>query len=147
MTNKKKATVKKKAWIPKKDFKEHKKIILDGLINGQSLRAICRDDGIPKRATIFRLCKDDAEFCNQYALAYEFQADYYAEMIIDKTQSLLDRSIAGEAQPHEVAATSIYVDTRKWIAVRQAPKKYGKQAAISTENGEIKIIDALVPTR
>ncbi len=122
------ADKKNKGGRPKTDYTEQKKIILEEMAKGQSLRSICKAEGMPDRITIFRLCNDDDEFCNQYMRARKFQADCYSDLILEKAETLLDRAKAGETKPHEVSATSIFIDTHKWTAARMAPRKYGKHA-------------------
>ncbi len=138
---------KNKVGRPKKDFSKpnkdvllQQKEILLGLMAGRSLRSICKDKGMPHRDTVNVWCHEDKNFSVQYANARLIQADYYADMILDQTQILLNRAREGKTKAHEVSATSIYVDTRKWITARQAPKRYGKLAELINEDGEIEKI-------
>src|SRR4051812_41070966 len=54
------------------------------LMLGQSLKRICKQDGMPSIDTVIRwLHADTAGFCDQYARAREVQAELYGEETID----------------------------------------------------------------
>lgn len=97
------------------------------LANGESLRAICnseRDDFMPAMGTVFRWLADpvNASFREQYAMAREVQAETMADEIV----SIADGS--GMALDERVALATrdrLRVDSRKWVASKLLPKKYG----------------------
>ena len=96
------------------------------LANGESLRQICRDKGMPKRDTVIAWLFKNGGFSGQYALARVAQADFYADEILDiadgpEGDSLLD-----------VNRSRLRVDTRKWLMARMAPKKYGDSLELDT---------------
>lgn len=101
---------------------------------GESLREICRDEGMPDKATVMRWLATHQAFRDQYASAREAQADYYAEEIVeisdDATNDWMLRN-RGDGETEEVenkevlARSRLRVDTRKWLMARMAPKKYG----------------------
>lgn len=116
--------------------------ICSRIADGQSLRTICADEGMPDKATVMRwLEKEDAQpFRDQYARARDAQADHYAEEIIDiadEEVTMVKRSKhnGGEDDdgleqevvfdPTAVARNRLRVDARKWYASKLAPKKYG----------------------
>lgn len=90
-------------------------IICERIADGESLRAICQDDDMPSRASVFRWLADNESFRNQYARAREDQAETMADELI---------SIADEATD-DVQRSRLRVDTRKWVASKLKPKKYG----------------------
>lgn len=96
------------------------------LSNGESLNAICKDDSMPARATVFKWlhCGKYPQFVDQYRRAREDQAEAMAD---DLTW------IADNADDPRKA--KVQVDTRMWIASKLLPKKYGdtKQVSISGE--------------
>src|SRR5436853_6196862 len=53
------------------------------LADGQSLRAICRDEAMPDARTVFRWLEANESFRQQYARAREAQADALADEIVD----------------------------------------------------------------
>jgi hypothetical protein len=57
--------------------------ICDRLADGESLRAICVDAGMPDKATVFRWIGRRKAFRNQYALAREAQTDDICDQILE----------------------------------------------------------------
>lgn len=110
-------------------------VICDRIAEGESLRKICLDDGIPDKATVFRWLAAHEAFRDQYAHAREAQADKMAEEILDiADDGRNDTYTDGEGEvrtDHDVIARSrLRVDARKWLASKMAPKKYGDKVAI-----------------
>ncbi|HEX6431803.1 MAG TPA: hypothetical protein VF008_29130 [Niastella sp.] len=100
----------------------------------KSLRTICKMDGMPSVRTVLRWLREDKEgFCAQYARAKEEQADYITEEMIeiadDGSNDLMtiEKGDASyEVENKEVTNRSkLRVETRKWIASKLKPKKYG----------------------
>lgn len=87
--------------------------ILKRLAEGESLRAICRDEGLAE-STIRLRFRDDPELATQYAHAREAQADHYAEKIVDESHTATDAQIG-----------RLRMDALKWAASKLAPKRYG----------------------
>lgn len=105
--------------------------ICERLAKGESLRSICRDDGMPARSTITEwIIKDKEGFSSQYARARDIGLDEMADELFDiADDSTLDTVIddnGNERTNSEVVARSrLRVDTRKWYLSKLAPKKYG----------------------
>ena len=57
-------------------------LICTRLVDGESLREICCDDGMPSRSTIFRWLAAHDEFQNKNMHAREMQADAWADEIV-----------------------------------------------------------------
>ncbi|QEL14773.1 hypothetical protein PX52LOC_01667 [Limnoglobus roseus] len=101
----------------------------------ESLRSICRDDGMPRLGTVMRWLAKYPEFREQYRAAREAQAEVHHEEILeisdnctDDVQTLLgndDETTLGRINHSAVARAKLQVDTRKWIMSRMVPKKYG----------------------
>jgi hypothetical protein len=112
--------------------------ICSRLADGQSLREICRDDGIPPQATVFRWLDDNQIFREQYARARAAQADRFAEEILeiadDGQNDWMDRQVGEETirvPDHEhINRSKLRVDARKWLMSKMAPKKYGDKLDI-----------------
>lgn len=81
---------------------------------GESLAAVCRDEGMPEERTIFRWLSQDAAFCQDYTRARELRADVHAEAIID----------IADTEP-DPAKARVRVDARKWYASKMNSKRYG----------------------
>jgi hypothetical protein len=105
-------------------------VILERLAEGESLRAICRDENMPSQSMVFRWLADNQSFREQYARARESQADYWADEIIEISDDGANDTYKDD-DGHErtnqdvIARSRLRVDTRKWLMARMAPKKYG----------------------
>lgn len=115
--------------------------ICERIAKGESLRTITgagRDDFMPAETTVRRWLAGDedwnAEFRRQYAHARDCQADHYAEEII----GIADATPADAAA---VARDRLRIDSRKWIASKLAPKKYGDKTILAgDEENPVKMI-------
>lgn len=104
--------------------------ICEQLVEGRSLRDICREESMPNIATVFRWLHKFPEFGDQYARAREEQAETLADEIIsiadDKTRDMKVLEDGREVPDAEVVARSrLRVEARKWVASKLKPKKYG----------------------
>jgi hypothetical protein len=110
-------------------------IICIRLAEGESLNKICKDEGMPDKATVFRWLGAEASFCDKYARARELQAETQFDELIDIVDQPPELSYVTDKNGElvEVKFDSSYVawmklrvDTRKWTAARMAPKKYAE---------------------
>jgi hypothetical protein len=76
-------TVQRKRGRPSDYCAEIAMTICDRLAEGESLRAICADAGMPDKATVLRWIGRHKEFRDQYAWAREAQADDILEEILE----------------------------------------------------------------
>jgi hypothetical protein len=106
------------------------------LAEGESLNKICKDEGMPDKATVFRWLGAEASFCDKYARARELQAETQFDELIDivdqppELNHVVDKNgelVEVKFDSSYVAWMKLRVDTRKWTAARMAPKKYGEQ--------------------
>ena len=127
---------------------------------GESLRSICRDDAMPSLSTVFRWLAGDKEFQEQYARAMDARATLLAEEILEiaddgRNDTYRDED-GHEAVSHDVIARSrLRVDSRKWLAARMSPKKYGDKVsqeisgpdggAVKSEITRIELVAVPVP--
>lgn len=107
--------------------------ICERLSNGESLRAICRANGMPPESTVRGWVLDDVEgFSAQYARARDIGLDALAE----ETLAIADTPVEGvrreetddgykEVREDMLGHRKLQVDTRKWLLSKLAPKKYG----------------------
>jgi hypothetical protein len=94
------------------------------IADGKSLRSIARMEGIPSLTTIFEWLGSKPEFAEQYARAKDAQADAMSEDILeiaDELPSMTEKGIDSA----DVANRRLRIDTRKWLASKLKPKKYG----------------------
>lgn len=110
-------------------------IICERIANGESLRGICEEEGMPDKATVFRWLNKHESFRDQYARAREAQADAVFDDILtiadDGRNDWMERKNAdgenigwmenGEA----LRRSQLRIDARKWMAGKLKPKKYG----------------------
>ena len=110
--------------------------IIDRLRDGESLRAICRDEGMPVESIVRRWAEDDPQgYGAQYAKArdagLEHMADELLEIADDGTNDWMEKrnsegDVAAVVADHEhINRSRLRVDTRKWLLSKMAPKRYG----------------------
>lgn len=95
--------------------------ICERLIEGESLRSICRDDHMPSAATVCRWQVERSEFAEQYARARAAQADTLADELLD----------IADDDAEDVNRSRLRVDARKWIASKLKPKSYGDKMDVN----------------
>lgn len=138
MTRKSKATGEPAKMGRPSDYSEEiADLICDAIADGKSLIDICASDSMPSARTVYRWLADEsrAEFCHRYARAREAQADKLAAEILQISDyGINDTQIDDEGRvivDHDVIARSrLRVDSRKWLASKLAPKKYGDKLAL-----------------
>lgn len=106
--------------------------ICERLCDGESLRSICRDEEMPHIATILRMIDRHDHFREQYTRAMAVRAETMAEEILDiadnGTNDTYTDEEGNEKTNHDVIARSrLRVDSRKWLASKLLPKKYGEK--------------------
>src|SRR5262245_36273727 len=98
-----------------------------------SLRRICEAAGMPSPSTVYLWLGRVPEFSEQYARARERQADVLAGQILEISDDGSRDTIQtedGEVVNHEhIQRSRLRVDSRKWLASKLAPKKYGEKVA------------------
>lgn len=107
--------------------------LCERLASGLSLRAICRNKAMPNKATVFRWLAQNSEFSDQYARAREAQADLYVDEMVEiadkpKIGQKTKRTSDGKVETTTFDMTEhrrLQIETRKWVAARMRPKKYG----------------------
>jgi hypothetical protein len=92
---------------------------------------------MPNRATVFRWLSKFPEFSDQYARAREAQAEALADEILqisDEGQNdwmekynQKGEAVGWQVNGEAVLRSKLRVDTRKWIASKLRPKKYGEK--------------------
>lgn len=114
-------------------------LICKRIAEGESLRAICRDEGMPTAATVCNWLLDPEgkpEFFEQYARAREIQADLKFEEIQeiaddgsnDWMEQNSEEGSAWRFNGEHVQRSRLRVDTLKWRLARMNMKKYGDKS-------------------
>lgn len=104
--------------------------ICEEIVNGKSLRAICRQDNMPALSTVFLWLSKEKSFSDQYARAKEEQAELLADEIVQIADDGLNDTYVDEngnrrTDQDVIARSRLRVDARKWVASKLKPKKYG----------------------
>lgn len=117
------------------------KRLLDGIADGKTLRALCREDGMPNWRTVYDWIEADAELAAQVACARELGFDAIAEDVFDIADGT--RAISEHVQ-----LSKMRIDTRLKLLACWSPKKYGNKQDVSIGNkeGETLKVDSGVDT-
>lgn len=118
--------------------------ICEQLATGDSMRTVCKPDDMPAMSTVFRWLREHKEFQEQYARAKEEAAD----ALVEEIQDIADDGSNDWMEHHDkdgntgwklngehVQRSRLRVDTRKWVASKLKPKKYGDRVDV-TSGGE-----------
>jgi len=117
--------------------------ICERIADGESLRHICQDEHMPDKAQVFRWLSHNAEFRDQYAHARECQAEVFADDLINIADDARNDTQVDDAgnvivSQDVIARAKLRIDTRKWVASKLKPKKYGDKISneITGADGE-----------
>lgn len=130
--------------------------ICERIVNGESVRAICRDEGTPSMVTVFKWLRDFPSFAKQYALAKEMQAEALADEIIEIADDGTNDWMMVNRGDNEAWVTNgealqrsrLRVDARKWAASKLLPKKYGDRLVHAGDKEEpMQHVVAVNPTQ
>lgn len=109
--------------------------VLSLLAGGQSLRAVCRHATMPSRTTVLKWLAEDAEFAGQYARACEARTESLVE-------EMLEIADDDKLDPQD---KRVRVDTRKWLASKLLPKKYGDKVELGGRVTLEQLVGASLP--
>jgi hypothetical protein len=91
---------------------------------GESLRAICRNPGMPTEGAVRAWTRDNRDgFGARYRLARELQLEFWADQIV----AIADE---GDRDPRD---RQVRIDTRKWLMSKLAPRRYGDRLLVAGE--------------
>lgn len=113
------------------------------------LRTICAADDMPGIVTVMKWLREKPDFSIRYARAKDEQADLLAEDALDvsntpeighKTEisQFGQKVISGDMIEHR----RLKVETRKWLAAKLKPKKYGNRLNVAGVPGSPLGVDA-----
>jgi len=105
------------------------------LSNGEPLRQICMEDGMPAQSTVYLWLTRHPDFSEMYVRAREDQADTLA----DEIQAIADEMpMETSDKDGNTRFDSAYVnwmrlrvDARKWVAAKLKPRKYGDKVQVA----------------
>lgn len=114
--------------------------ICERLAMGESLRSVCRDDGMPPEATVRGWVIDDVQgFAAQYTRSRDFGLDAMADEVLDVADDGRNDWIERETakggtyvalNDEAVSRSKLRVDARKWYLSKLAPKRYGETSKV-----------------
>ena len=107
---------------------------------GRTLRAVCRDEGMPPESTVREWALDDREgFAARYArardLMFEALADEIFDIADDGRNDWIEREGGAVVNGEAINRSRLRVDTRKWVLSKLKPERYGDKVAV-TGGGE-----------
>jgi hypothetical protein len=119
--------------------------VLARLADGESLSAICRDQKMPSRPTVYGWLRQEdgaaSGFQDRYARARDEQASRFFDQVTDIADA------AEHAETHEeISAAKLRIDSRKWVLARMAPTKYGDRMAVDVGGGDKPVTIVAAPT-
>lgn len=107
----------RKARVPYSEELAEK--IFERLRNGETVRAICRRPGMPRRPALIRQwAMQDAEFGDKYQRARELGCHAMADEILDFADNK-------DVDAGAVARDRLKIDTRRWLLARILPNIFG----------------------
>ena len=103
--------------------------ILGRISNGESLRSITMEEGMPNPDTVYVWLLKRPDFAENYTRAREEQADTLADEILaiadEAPSEVVDDRGVSRTDSGWVSWQRNRVDARKWVASKLKPKKYG----------------------
>jgi transposase-like protein len=89
----------------------------------EGVAAICRDEGMPSRTTIYKWLREHTEFAHNYARARNDQGHTVADEMREVRRKVEDGTL-------DPAAARVIMDSLKWEAGKRNPKSYGEKVAL-----------------
>ena len=114
-------------------------VICERIANGESLKAICEDENMPARSTVFKWLAENKTFSDMYVRAREEQADAIFDEILeiadDGRNDWMERRGEEDAgwvtNGENIQRAKLRIDARKWMAGKLRPRKYGEKLELS----------------
>ena len=105
--------------------------LLTGIADGQTLRALCREEGMPNWRTVYDWIEADAELAARFERAREIGFDAIAEDILNNVDNVV-------AIGEHIQRSKLQVETRLKLLAKWHPKKYGDKQTheIGNKDGE-----------
>lgn len=92
------------------------------LIEGETMLAICQDEKMPARATVYGWMEADDAFRARCTRAREEQAEYMDDLIL---------TIANACTPETAFADKVKISAYQWRASKLKPRRYGDKLELS----------------
>lgn len=117
--------------------------ICERIATGETLRDICRSDGMPSYRSVYRWRESDAQFSARFTLAREIGGDVIAEQtleIADETSHDTIETEHGEKPNSEwINRSKLRVETRLKLLAVWFPRKYGQRIDVTSGNESLNL--------
>lgn len=118
------------------------KEICDRLETGETLRSVCRSEGMPSKQAVLRWRDQVPDFGDQYARARELGYKSMAEEILDIADDGQNDWMERETRAGNITVVNeecvkrsqLRVDTRKWLLSKCLPKIYGDKLSVDAKH-------------
>lgn len=110
--------------------------ICERLADGEPLRAICRDEGMPAWRTVYDWLTENTDFAARFARARELGHDAIAEdtiAMIDEPPGRTETEHGDKVDPGHVQWQKNRVEQRLKLLAKWSPKKYGDKLEIDAK--------------
>jgi len=109
--------------------------ICSQLANGDSMRTVCKPDEMPCKATLFMWMRTNQAFLDQYTRAKQESADALTDEMLDIADDSTNDYIKTDegdkkVDQEHIQRSRLRIETRKWLASKLKPKKYGDRQQI-----------------
>jgi len=107
------------------------------IVSGKSLVYICKREGTPHLGTAYRWLDEHPDFRERYERARLDQADTLADEITmladEEPRKIIDQNGVERIDSGWVQWHRLRIDSRKFIAAKLKPKKYGDRVDVNQE--------------
>lgn len=127
-------------------------IILERIADGESLKAICEDEGMPSKSTVFKWLAEIAGFSDMYVRAREIQADALFDDILTiaddgrndwmERKDAEDENMGWRENGEALQRSRLRIDARKWMAAKLRPRKYGEKLELE-HGGSMTVVNKI----
>ena len=98
------------------------------IADGKSIRAVCKIEGMPSKATVFRWLREHPEFQALYEIATDERADTLIDEIVDIADSC-------RVDADSIRKAKLRIHARVEQAQRMKPRKYGNKMQLTGDGG------------
>ena len=119
--------------------------LLGGIADGKTLRALCREDGMPNWRTVYDWIEADADLAARFERAREIGFDAIAEDVFDIADDGTNDWVERERKDgtpdivlnsEHVQRSKLRIETRMKLLAKWHPKKYGDKQDVNIGNKE-----------
>lgn len=102
---------------------------------GESMRSVCRDDGMPTMESIWEWLRNDSRFVEQYERAAAERTDAQQELLLEIGDDAIAHAESADPKAANavVNAYKLKSDALRWSMSKMKPKKYGDKVDITSD--------------